>query len=1236
MEHRSDQELLKSTHNTARYFVEHPHVSWIALAALFLWGIYGYTHMPQKKDPDISVRVATAVCNWPGSTAEQQEQLVTRPLEDAIAGNKTIHPPTAADYGIRSVSYPGATVIWVQLQEGLKDTREQFSDINLRLQQASAKLPQGAGPIQFQSDFGDTAALMLTMASPQADASEVAVRSRDIQASIVQTRQHSRTGNPRIALVFAFPYKLSAPVLRDAVERFRAAADQDDVLHDTQIVAGNGFLGIDGATSLSDDRLKKYLDDFVANRIPASSIDPDVWEPILVRDTTNVFATLNAVAGPKYTYAQLDDFSNLLARSFQNLSQTSRVDRAGVLPQQVNLDYSQERLASYGLKPSDLSRLLSTRNITASGGAVEAGPVNATVTPSGIFPNANSIGNTIVGQTQTHAPVYLRDLVQISRSYQSPPPVLNSYSVVDEQGKLHHYRAVTISVFMRDGEQIQVFGKAIDEKLAAARTWLPSDIILARTSDQPLQVKQNIDLFMDALYEAIALVVIIAFVGFQDWRSTLLMALSIPITLALTFGIVYVLGIDLQLVSIATLIIALGLLVDDPVVANDAIKREIAAGMHPKDAAWIGPTRLATAIMYATVTNIIAYLPFLMLTGNTGQYLYSLPVVMTAALVASRLVSMTFIPLIAGDLLKPSKKTEKTLEEKRNSGFYGWYHKRVGWAIQHRWKVLAASCVFLAIGVVFALNLKTQFFPDDVQYWSYVDLYLPNGTSIAQTRDAAQHAENIVNQVLAGYEKTHSKFKPDAKQGEGPHLFQSLTTFAGSGGPRFWFSVTPEPQQTNYAQLILRVNNKDATPGIVGPLQAALDRDLPGVQAIVHQLQTNPVEYPVEIRISSTADVSTANEEADNHNLQRIADSVDEILRKTPGVDVSRIDWQNEAPNLNLQIDPDKANLAGITNADVANASLIATSGTTVTTLREGDKQIPVVARLELQERGTLADFSNTYVSSSNGAQKVPIGAISIIRPEMTVQAIRRQEHFRTVGVHAYPVHGVLASEVLKRIKPDIDRMQHALPPGYALIVGGEEAKQVEGFSNLAVILAISAAGIYLALLVQFKNAVKPLIVFAAVPYGVCGAMIGLYVTHTPFGFMAFLGIASLVGVIVSHIIVLFDFIEERREAGESLELALRDAGIERLRPVLITVGATVTALFPLAIHGGPLWQPLCYAQIGGLAVATFITLLLEPVLYSVAVLDLKVISWDNKQPDSSADGAEPTTAGTSAVPSVS
>jgi multidrug efflux pump subunit AcrB len=242
----------------------------------------------------------------------------------------------------------------------------------------------------------------------------------------------------------------------------------------------------------------------------------------------------------------------------------------------------------------------------------------------------------------------------------------------------------------------------------------------------------------------------------------------------------------------------------------------------------------------------------------------------------------------------------------------------------------------------------------------------------------------------------------------------------------------------------------------------------------------------------------------------------------------------------------------------------------------------------------------------------------------METERIRRQEHFRTIGIHAYPQPGVLASEVLAQSQPQLDEFRKNMPPGYRMEIGGERAKQEEGFTNLVTVLMISLLGIYAALLVQFGNAVKPLLVLAAAPYGVVGALLCLTLMGTPFGFMAFLGIISLIGVIVSHVIVLFDFIEEEHAKGEPFEQAVCDAGIQRLRPVMITVAATVLALFPLALHGGPLWQPLCYAQIGGLAVATFITLLLVPVFYAIAVLDLKVVKWTKVKLETLPAGRDP------------
>src|SRR5947208_3637284 len=318
------------------------------------------------------------------------------------------------------------------------------------------------------------------------------------------------------------------------------------------------------------------------------------------------------------------------------------------------------------------------------------------------------------------------------------------------------------------------------------------------------------------------------------------MAFAIPMTLAMTCGVSYRLGIDRQQLSVATLIITLGLLVDVPVVAGDGIKRGLAAGLPRTIAAWLGPTKLSTAILFATLNNIIAYLPFLMLRGNTGEFLRSLPIVMTAALLCALVLAMKFVPLLGYYIQRPPKRKELTVEEKRERGFYGFYNRLVGRAIRHRWLVLVGSFLFLLIGGFVASHLKKQFFPEDVQYWFYLDIWLPNDVPLTATNDAAVKAEQVVRQVVEGSAKTVSK------EEQRQHLLTSMTSFIGGGGPRFWFSISPEAPQTNYAQVIVQVSDKEATPKLIGHLQNALNKQVPGSWITVRQLQTNPVQTPVE------------------------------------------------------------------------------------------------------------------------------------------------------------------------------------------------------------------------------------------------------------------------------------------------------------------------------------------------------------------------------------------------------
>lgn len=1183
MAHQSDKEMIAKTRNTARFFTENRHISWVLLIGTILWGVFGYVTMPKRKDPEIPVRAAVAIVSWPGATAENVEDRVTRVVEHTLAENSKIEK-------LESTTRAGVAVVTITLDKTVADTAKEFDDIWLKLSNLSG-LPDGA-TMQFKKDFGDTSALMLTLASPRASSIDVQLRADKIASAIRATRAASSDAKgTRATLLACFPYSLDARDL-GVVGRSLAAWAESRGAKNVRVLSGPGYFGIDSITSASDDKILDNARAYVAERLRASEIHPDMWPLTVIRDPSETETKIGQIAGEKCSYRDLDTYSEQVEKALQAVPEVAKVTRSGVLNDVVYLDYSQEKLAAYGVLPSQIQSVLSARNVVARGGSMELQGKSVLIAPAGEFVNESEIGGVIVTRGSNGAPVYLRDLVTVSRGYENPQ-YLSYSSWKDSAGNWQRTRAITLSLTMKSGLQIADFGKAVDTQLEKTRALLPEDLVVENVSNQPKQVKENVDLFMSSLYEAIILVVLVALIGFWEWRSALLMALSIPITLAMTFGMMRVMGIDVQQISIASLIIALGLLVDDPVVAGDAIKRDLNAGLPRIVAAWLGPTKLAGAIMFATVTNIVAYLPFLTLTGDSGRFIYSLPIVLTASLVASRLVSMTFIPLLGFVLLRPSKKAEPSIEEKRTRGFARFYYRVVGGAIRHRWLTLAGATALLVAGFFGVRGMKQAFFPKDLSYLSYVDVWLPEDSPVATTRQTAAEVDEIIREVGAEYG------------------VESVTTFVGGGGPRFWFSVAPEQRQSNYAQLVIKQKDKHETQHLVRPLQDALSRRVAGARVDVRQLESGPaIGVPVSIRVSGE-EIGT---------LREIAGRVENLLKKTPTAERIRDNWGADNFTVNLEVDPDRANVAGVTNQDVSRSSAIALNGSSVGTLHEGDHKVPIVARLRASERQELSDIGNLYVySSQSSSAKVPLRQISDLDFGGSTAKILRRNHARTITVGAFPTADALPSEVLATIQPELDAIEASLPPGYDIAIGGEQEEQKKSFRDMVIVLLISIVAIFIALVLQFRNAVKPLIVFAAIPFGVVAALVSLLAMGAPFGFMAFLGVISLIGVIVSHVIVLFDFIEEKHEHGAPLMEALLDAGILRLRPVMVTVGATVLGLIPLALHGGPLWEPLCYVQIGGLTAATLVTLVLVPVIYSIFVLDLKLVKWD------AATHAEPT-----------
>jgi multidrug efflux pump subunit AcrB len=1172
---QADSDATPPRYSVARFFVENRHVSWVLLVGVIAWGIWAYAAMPKRKDPDIPVRQVAVITPWPGQSAERVEQLVTRKIEERVAQNIRVSE-------ITSTTRPGLSVVYAEVDENARiETTKEFDDIKVKLD-ALTDLPEGAGPIQYIKEFGETSALMLTVASPPANGPRLQLLATHIAAlarpapGVVDLALCS-SGSPDPSFV-----REAAALLGDALVRRGLGTG-------TRIVDGDGFalirLSTRGDGKALDGSIRRAWEELPQR----ADIHPDVWDPIVITPGVAPIDLLERDAGPKYSYRELDDFTDRIEKAIGLAPEASRVTRVGVIEEQIEARYSQHRLAAFGIIPAAIREVLQSRNTTVPAGTVNAEGRELVLEQTGEFRTLADIDTVVFTQAANGTPVYLRDIGSVHRGYQHPARLLSYYTWRDDGGRWRRGRAITLSTEMKKGEQIDRFGTTVRSRVDEIRHSLPADLVIGTTSDQQRQVREKLELFNRSLWEAVVLVVLVSWVGFWEWRSALLMALSIPVTLAMTFGLMQLLGLDIQQMSIASLIIALGLLVDDPVVAGDAIKRELARGQPRSVAAWLGPEKLAQAIMYATITNVAAYLPFLLLQGDVGRYIYSLPITIACSLVASRVVSMSFLPLLAYYILKPPRHGDA--DQPGDTRFGRAYRGAVTFAIDHRWKVLAASSLGLAAGAFFVTHLHRQFFPRDNFYIAYVDIRLPEDASIAQTARVAREADHVIREVTDGHDRT---------DGAGPAL-ASITSFIGAGGPRFWFSVRPEPPAPNYAQLLLQFSRSDDTNRFVGPLQEALSSRVPGARLDVRTVETGPPTIiPVSMRILGD----------DARVLREQAEKLRAIVKTSPFALNVRDDWGNDAIRTRLEIDHDRAGLAGVSSRDIAVSMYSGVAGAPIGHLREGRKNIPIVQLMDYGQRQTVTDLSQLYVYSSHAPVRLTLGQISRLTysPEMAV--INRVDQYRAINVAALPAPGRLADEVTTPLLPRLREFESQLPAGYRFEIVGELKEQLKGQLGALTVVVASVIAIYLALVFQFKHAIKPFIVFAGIPFGMVGAFASLWLTGMPMGFLAILGITSLIGVIVSHVIVLFDFIEEQHEVGAPLRDALIDAGIRRIRPVLITVGATVLALFPLALHGGPLWEALCYAQIGGLTVATAVTLFLVPVFYAVFVFDLKIVSW--------------------------
>ena len=1161
----------------AQYFVQHREVSWMVLVAVLVCGAILYGRLGQQEDPDIPHRTAMLTTAFPGATASKVEELLTKPIERKISELQSIEE-------IKSQSRPGVSSMTVKLRPASIAHIDQEWD-KLRAKLLEVPLPAGARAPFLNTDFGNTITLLFALTSEPSSEAECLARAILIRAQLAELRAGQPASN-RAAVVAFFPPDVAQSyreLLRTRFETEIRAAGLADGVETRQ---GYSFILADITTVAKRAELEKFIAEFVRGVAGTDEEmrHPDFTAPILLMGNEDPLPQVRATAPPRQSYRTLE----VLARDFEDdlkqLPAVGKVSRIGIVQEMVYLLFSDANVVGYGLTPDSVMAAIAARNAIIPGGTFRVEGQNFPVQLSGEFRTEDEMLGTVVGMGIGGAPVYLRDLFEVRRMYESPIPFkVDVLKRERPDGPWELRRAVMVGVEMKEGHIIGRFNEDVQRLVERLRARLPEGIRIETLSDQPSAVSHRIRHFIRCFVEAVVIVIVVA-LFLMDWRSAVVVATAIPLTVAMTLAGMYALHIPLHQISISALIIALGMLVDDPVVASDAINRELHHGQTRERAAWLGPFRLRRAILFATVINIVAFLPLILLPGDKGAFIYALPMVVTLALISSRIVSMTFIPLIGYYLLRGQKGLEEGGEVRSFALFrpvdlalrtvLPWYRQLLENALKRPWRAIGIAYGLLVLSLVLVGFLGRQFFPPAERNQLLVDIELPPTASVTSTRQTLDKAIAL----LEAHEEV-----------------SSAAAFSGGTAPRFYYNVPPKEPANYLGQVLVNTRSIEDVPRLLVKLRGELDRSIPGARCVVKQLEQGPpVEEPIQIRLSG-----------ENLDMLRgLSDRAAMAVRAAGGYQVHD-DLGFRMPSLEINIDQDRANSLGVGNKEIGQVAQAAFSGLQVTQLREGDRLIPVVIRLRVEDRNEAEKIRALYVETA-AHKAVPLESFARILARPEFATIAHYNQLRTVTVRAYAPFGELPSRVLSRAREDLAAIK--LPPGYKLEIAGEDKELRQNQGEMGRVMLVSLSLIALAMVIQFNSVIKSLVIMFAVPLGLIGALLGLGITRSPLGFMALLGIVSLAGVIVSHIIVLNDFIEEARAAGMPLEQALVQAGLVRLRAVLVTVLATVGGLVPLFLIGGALWHPLTSIHIFGLLLATLLTLIVLPVLYYMFSARLKLI----------------------------
>jgi multidrug efflux pump subunit AcrB len=942
--------------------------------------------------------------------------------------------------------------------------------------------------------------------------------------------------------------------ITDKLEKAVQQLGQLDYIESTS-KPGNSELNIIIQKKYTRDDLPQIWDELRRKVNDAQiKLPPGSQSPIVIDDYGDVYGMLLAITGDGFSYKELESYSDFIKKELNLIPGVAKVEIDGIHEQAIYINISRTKMAALGISPEQIYRTLASQNLVAPSGSIRAGDEYIRISPTGILNSVEAIKNLLVRSHATGKLVYLSDIAVIQRGYKEVPSSLLYYN-----GK----PALMIGVSISSGGNIITIGKAINEKLQSLQNQIPIGINVNYVYEQPKVVQTSIKGFIDSVIEALIIVIAVLLI-FMGFRSGLIIAAILILTILGTFLIMQQFHIALERISLGALIIALGMLVDNAIVIAEGILVKVEQGDNVLNASKEIVKQTIWPLLGATIIGIIAFAPIGLSQDSTGEYTRSLFYVILISLMLSWLFAIYFVPLFCFLFLKSSK--NENSKDMYNNVIYRNYKKLLTMGIRFR-AITIFTMVILLFLSIFGFNyVKQNFFPDSTTPLFFVNYWRPQGTDIRATQ---KDMENISKEIV--------KIKG----------VKSITTFVGKGALRFMLTYTPEKTNSSYGQFIVAVEHYQDIDHISQTIKNYILDNYPDSEPKIEKIRLGPGGgAKIEVRFSGP----------DPNILRKLSTEAEAIMKSNANAIDVRNDWRQKVKIIHPEYSEAQARATGITRANLADALQMAFSGKQISLYREGDKLIPIISRPPDNERLDIENISNLQIWSPLLSKTVPIGQlVQGFKTEWENSIIKRRDGKLTITASCEPRSG-LASDLFKRIRPNIEAIN--LPIGYEMAWGGEYEDSYEAQKALYSNLPVGMLAMFIVIVFMFGAISQPIIIWLCVPLSFIGVTFGLLVMNAEFGFMALLGFLSLSGMLIKNAIVLIDQIELEKNTGKDPYSAIIDASISRLRPVLLAAVTTVLGMIPLLPD--IFFRSMSIVIMFGLTFATILTLIVVPALYTI------------------------------------